>query len=125
MDVSVVLFPRQAERDDTFTTPRHTFLAIPGAQEFHSQTIPLSSSKWTVADYSFTSLTGISEKRRFEALLGFLDPLPYYASVLVRHSSLEEWRFVALGDWVCYESSGHLDGTSIRKFFRIRRTQDG
>jgi hypothetical protein len=123
IDFSVVTYP--GELDLRTNSKRSTCLLLPGAQEIHAQSLPLSSSKWTPMECSFAIPNGIVIKDRFDVLLGFLDPLPDHLSIFYRHHPVlsNTWQFIKFGDWICADASGFNGGLARVAFFRIRHTQ--
>lgn len=119
IDVSVVTYPGELKLGNS----RDSVLALPGATEIHAQTLPLIPTKWTASECSFTIPTGARINERFDALLGFLDPLPNYLSVFWRRYPVfwDDWHFVRMDDWIRAEASGFKGGLSRVVFFRIRR----
>jgi hypothetical protein len=120
IDFSIVTYPG----DLKLATTRDTVLAAPGAKEIHLQTLPLSSNAWTATECSLTIPTGASVNERYDALLGFIDPLPDYASIFWRSYPVlwDDWHFVRFGEWIRADASGYKGGLSRIVFFRVRRT---
>jgi len=118
IDLSVVTYPGDLKLGKS----REAALALPGATEIHKQTQPLSSNTWTTAECSFTIPTGTVINERFDALLGFRDPLPDYLSVFWRRHPIlwDDWHFIRAGDWIRAEASGFKGGTCRIVFFRVR-----
>jgi len=123
IDFSVVTYP--GELNARTNSKRSTCLLLPGAQEIHTQSLPLSSSTWTAIECSFAIPNGIVIKDRFDVLLGFLDPLPDRLSIFYRHHPVfvNTWQFIKFGDWICAEASGFKGGLARIAFFRVRHTE--
>jgi hypothetical protein len=87
IDISVVTYSGELKLGGN----RDSVMALPGATEVHARTLPLGSSNWTITECSFAIPTGTNISERFDALLGFLDPLPEYISIFWRkHPVLED-----------------------------------
>ena len=120
IDFSIVTYKGQLEHDAT----RDAALALREAKEIHAQTFPLSSSTWTTSDFPANMPSVRPVQPRFDALLGFHDPLPDQLSVFLRGQPVvlgTTCHLVKVGEWARADSTLSTEGVAF--FFRIRQTQ--
>jgi len=123
MDIAVVTWPGDLEHSKNKS--KDDFLAIPGAEEVLSQSVPLSSSAWMGISSSFTNSAGTVVTRLFEARFGFADPWPHRFAIFLCYgpSGYYWWDFLQADNWVSDALGEHKgpNGTYCRStFYRIR-----